>query len=278
MTNYLNTSYNWKTHEIAFNYDDLPIWSSVPGNLLLENIEYQTNKTILDIGCGTGFPLIQIAQRFGNTCDIIGIDIWKNALDKAQQKLKIRGIKNVSLLYDDVSNSLLKDNSVDIITSNLGINNFKQPSKVIKECHRILNKDGIIYLTSNLKGTFSEFYNIFKTTAIALNNTNLLKNLNSHINSRQSSNSIDTIFKSNGFKVIDTKEINYYMRYTNGSAFFNDYFIIMSFLPAWKDLITDSNDLILVFEKLEENLNKLSKIDKGLNLSIPIVLKKIKKL
>jgi len=276
MKDYLVKKYDSKTDEIAFSYDDLPMWSSVPGNLLLENIDYGTHKTIVDIGFGAGFPLIQLAHRFGNSCNIIGIELWENAIKKAEQKIKSRGLENITILNNDASNMNIDTASVDIITSNLGINNFEKPIDVIKECHRILKKNGVLYLSSNLIGTFAEFYQIFQETAFELEKTDILENLETHINNRQSNIGLNSIFESNEFEVIETKETTYQIKYADGTAFLNDYFTIMCFLPSWKELLS-TEEREYFFSKLESNLNKVSRNMGGLNLTVPIVMKKIKK-
>ena len=46
--------------------DDLPLWSAPFGLKLLETLKFKKNINVLDIGCGEGFPLIEIAARFGN--------------------------------------------------------------------------------------------------------------------------------------------------------------------------------------------------------------------
>ena len=276
MKDCLSKKHNWKTDEIAFSYDDLPMWSSVPGNFLLENIKYATHKTVVDIGFGTGFPLIQLAHRFGNSCNIIGIELWENAIKKTEQKIKARGLENIKILNNDASNINLDNSSVDIITSNLGINNFEKPKEAIKECHRILRQNGVIYLSSNLTGTFSEFYQIFKETAIELGKTNILEDVEAYIIQRQSNNGLNSIFESNGFEIIEIKETKYQIKYADGTAFLNDYFTIMCFLPSWKELLS-TNEREHFFIALESNLNKISTIMGGLNLTVPIVMKKIKK-
>ena len=100
--------------------------------------------------------------------------------------------------------------------------------------------------------------------------------LETHINNRQSNIGLNSIFESNEFKVIETKETTYQIKYADGTAFLNDYFTIMCFLPSWKELLS-TDDREYFFSKLESNLNKVSSNMGGLNLTVPIVMKKIKK-
>ncbi len=276
MKSYLEKYFDYKTSEIALTYDDLPLWSSIPGNLLLENIQYGNNKTIVDIGFGTGFPIIPLASRFGSSCKLYGIDLWESAIKQTEQKLKIRAINNVELLHANASKIPLNDKTIDIVTSNLGINNFQQPKAVISECYRILKPNGSLFLTSNLIGTFQEFYHEFEQTAVELNLDSVITGLQTHINTRTTNDNLDELFASVGFLIADTKRLTYSLKYSDGTAFLNDYFTIMCFLPAWKELIPN-HQLVEFFDILESKLNKLSLENGGLQLSVPIVMKEIKR-
>ncbi|MBU1344941.1 MAG: hypothetical protein KKE44_14360 [Proteobacteria bacterium] len=54
--------------------DDLPLWSAPFGLTLLDTLKFKKNINVLDIGCGEGFPLIEIAARFGETSRFFGLD------------------------------------------------------------------------------------------------------------------------------------------------------------------------------------------------------------
>jgi len=64
MENYLENKLDLKN--LSKMYDELPIWSAPFGLKLLEFIDYKPNITAIDLGFGTGFPLIEIAMRLGN--------------------------------------------------------------------------------------------------------------------------------------------------------------------------------------------------------------------
>lgn len=276
MTDFLNKEYNWQTDGVVNNYDDLPIWSAIPGNLLLESIEYSTNKTIIDIGFGTGFPLLILAERFGKSCKVFGVDVWDAAITKTKAKIEQRNIENVTLLQGSATAIDLKDNSADIVTSNLGINNFDEANKVVAECYRLLKPEGNVYLTTNLVGTFKEFYDAFEATLKETKNTEGLVNLKQHIDARATVDGTQQLFTQHGFKASSIIEKNYTMNYADGTAFLNDYFIVMAFLPSWKALIADSEHEI-VFSTIEKKLNQKAKQQGGLRLTVPYAVLKFTK-
>ena len=61
-------------------YDELPLWSAMFGLLLLEEVPLANVTSALDVGCGTGFPLIELAERLGTARTLHGIDPWSGGL------------------------------------------------------------------------------------------------------------------------------------------------------------------------------------------------------
>jgi ubiquinone/menaquinone biosynthesis C-methylase UbiE len=272
----LNRIFDWQSEPIVSTFDDFSVWSSLPGNLLLEHIPMALNQTIVDIGYGTGFPLVELAERFGDTCTLIGVDIWEEAIKLTARKLEARQISNVTLLSGSANHINLESLSVDIITSNLGINNFDHPVAVIKECHRLLKPDGKLILTSNLVGTFEEFYDVFEQTLGSMNDNEAMDVLKIHINHRATVNGLERMFTSEGFELVKCIEKKQTMRFASGSAFLNSYFVIMCFLPSWKTVIdVDKQEAILT--ELENRLNILAKKNGELKFTIPLVYMEIKK-
>ena len=87
MTEYLDHKFDWVNPEVNWIYDDLPQWSAMCGLVLLKHLPLRPNLRVLDLGCGDGFPTLEIAQRLGATSRVIGIDPWADAIRKAIQSL-----------------------------------------------------------------------------------------------------------------------------------------------------------------------------------------------
>jgi len=61
---YFEKNYDWNDQDLVSQYDELPLWSSYFVHLLLENIPLKSYRNDLDVGCGTGVPLIEICRCF----------------------------------------------------------------------------------------------------------------------------------------------------------------------------------------------------------------------
>ena len=139
MSNYLSYTFEDSAGFVE-TFDELPLWSASFGLLLLKHLELKSNITVLDIGSGAGFPLMELAGRLGDSCKLYGIDHWVNANTRARLKIKNYGLNNVEIIESSAENLPFGNHSVDLVVSNLGINNFENPQRVFEECARVLKK------------------------------------------------------------------------------------------------------------------------------------------
>lgn len=268
MTEYL--SYNFKdTQDFVETYDELPLWSAPFGLLLLKHLEYKPGLSILDIGSGAGFPLMEIAARFGKSCICYGLDIWTNANNRARKKIKNYELNNVQILEGSAEKIPFENNSIDLIVSNLGINNFENPLVVFGECSRILKANGLLALTTNLNGHWKEFYEIFEITVRQIGKEHLIGDLKNQQAHRGTVESISKLFTMNGFTVRRHFVESFEMKFLDGSAFLNHHFVKLGWLKSWTNLLIHE-DAEQIFALLEQNLNLAAGKTGGLLLTVPM--------
>jgi trans-aconitate methyltransferase len=58
-------------------FDETSFWCARFGTLLLDQLELGRGLEVLDLGCGTGFPTIELAQMLGRSSRITGLDTWR---------------------------------------------------------------------------------------------------------------------------------------------------------------------------------------------------------
>jgi demethylmenaquinone methyltransferase/2-methoxy-6-polyprenyl-1,4-benzoquinol methylase len=128
----------------ADSYDTIVYWTtfgkdSVWKNKILD--ELSTEKTILDLACGTGILTRQIAQKVPQA-KIIGVDITKSYLEKAKEKLNLN--QNISFVNQDAE-KLNLGRKFDCITASY-LPKYCKPDILIKTCLEHLNVGGKIIL------------------------------------------------------------------------------------------------------------------------------------
>jgi ubiquinone/menaquinone biosynthesis C-methylase UbiE len=224
---------------------------------------------VLDIGSGTGFPLLELAQRLGSTNMVYGIDPWETAISRAKLKARIWNIPNVDIIQGDAAVMPFPDGQFDLIVSNLGINNFNNAEAVLAECWRASKPSVKIVLTTNLKGHMKEFYDVFESTLLDFGDKKAVIALKQHIDKRATIEGIAALFEKTGFRLSKVYEEATVMRFVDGNALLRHYFIKLGFLDGWKSVV-DSGEHEPVFARLETNLNNLAKARGELTLTIPM--------
>lgn len=118
-------------------HDELPLWSAPFGLALLDQVPLGPRLTYLDAGAGTGFLTLELAQRCGPEARVIAVDPWPAAMARLREKVRRLGLGNVTLLEQDLASVDLPPGSVDVIVSNLGLNNFADPAAALAACARV---------------------------------------------------------------------------------------------------------------------------------------------
>lgn len=251
-------------------FDEAPLWSSLFGEWLLEHLPMNPVSNIVDIGSGAGFPLLELASRFGPDVKCYGVDAWSNANARARMKAERYNLKNVEIIESNASNLPFGDNEIELMVSNLGMNNFSDKESVFLECHRVLKIGSKLALTTNMNGHWSEFYQVFAKVLEQFELIDSLKAMREQEAKRGNVQSISNVFKTAGFEVIKAMDKNVSMRFSNGTAFLNHPFILKGWMESWVNLV-DVEKRESVFKELEIQLNHQAMQDGELKLSVPML-------
>jgi arsenite methyltransferase len=195
---FLDFEASFSSPDFVRTYDELPLWSAMFGLLLLDEVPLSNVGAALDVGCGTGFPLIELAERLGRSTAVHGIDPWKEALSRAADKISCHGIQNVTLHEGSAAAMPFPEATFDLIVSNLGVNNFDDRVGAIRECRRVARANATLALTTNLQGHMQELYAEFETVLRQRNDEASLARLTSHIGHRATVTGVRELLETAG--------------------------------------------------------------------------------
>jgi len=117
-------------------------------------LPFLKNKmAILDCGCGPGVLTCDIAERIPNG-QVLGIDLEKPQIEIAEGEAKKRKLKNVTFRQANVYDLENMEITFDAVFSHALLEHLNEPSKAIKQFHRILKPGGILAVCSPDWGGF----------------------------------------------------------------------------------------------------------------------------
>lgn len=135
--------------QASHSYDISARLQRYSGKQLMPWLPDQKDLQVVDLGCGTGFFTEILADHYHH---VLGVDISQQMLLFSKQKRN----SNINWLVADAYNLPLKDNSVDLIYSNLMIQWCLPFSSVIDEILRVLKPGGAFIFSTLVDGTLYE--------------------------------------------------------------------------------------------------------------------------
>ena len=109
------------------------------------------NKTLIDIGTGSGYVAIEMAKLGMN---VIACDLSRESLINAAEYKKQFKLRNLKLIECKAENISLKDNSVDYIVSIAVLEHIPDDYKAINEWKRILKPGGKMMIAAPISYRF----------------------------------------------------------------------------------------------------------------------------
>lgn len=108
----------------------------------IDALGLRAGSVVLDIGCGAGQTLLQLAERVGAHGRVIGVDIAPRILEIARRRT--RSLGNVRLIQADAQSLDLPAGSADAVFSRFGVMAFDDPAAAFATFHRLLAPSGTL--------------------------------------------------------------------------------------------------------------------------------------
>lgn len=268
MTDYLDRQIG--LDEIADVFGEVTVWASRFGALLLDQLPLAPDATVLDLGCATGFPLFELAHVLGPRCRVAGADVWVTALEAAEQKRRIYRLPNVALAGADGAALPFRGGCFGMIVSNLGVNNFADPDRVLAECVRVLRPGGTLALTTNVAGHMREVYDVLRAVAADAGDDGAVERLAADEARRGTEESVTDWIERSGLRVRRTVRSAFTLRYASGGALLRHWLTRIGFLPAWRAALGPERERELLAEA-ERRLDALAARDGDLRATVPML-------
>jgi phosphatidylethanolamine/phosphatidyl-N-methylethanolamine N-methyltransferase len=119
-----------------------------PGRLVaMERMGIRPGDRVLEVGVGTGIN----TSLYPTNCHVTGIDLSSSMLEKARERVKREGLRNVRLLEMDAGALTFADDSFDIVYAPYLVSVVPDPVKVAREMRRVCRPGGKIIVLNHFR-------------------------------------------------------------------------------------------------------------------------------
>lgn len=113
--------------------------------MLIDVLELQPGQHALDVGCGVGDDVIEMAQRVGPTGRAVGIDHADAMLDEARKQTDGLNLR-VEFVKTDLYNLPFEDGVFDVVRSDRVFQHLTDPDAALAEIVRVTKPSGLVSL------------------------------------------------------------------------------------------------------------------------------------
>lgn len=98
----------------------------------VDALALEPGATVVEMGCGTGANLPLLRERVGPTGTVVGIDLTRRMLDRAQRRVVAAGWENVHLCQADATRPPVSG-PVDAVLGTFVVGMFADPAAAVAE-------------------------------------------------------------------------------------------------------------------------------------------------
>ncbi len=129
-------------------YDFIFDWIFAPGRAAaVRQLDLQRSDSVLEVGIGTGLNL----PLYPPTCQLTGIDLSQEMLDKAVERVQGLAMPNVTLKVMDATSMDFGDNEFDKALATYTISAVPDPVAVLREMCRVVKPGGTIVILNHFR-------------------------------------------------------------------------------------------------------------------------------
>jgi phosphatidylethanolamine/phosphatidyl-N-methylethanolamine N-methyltransferase len=119
-----------------------------PGRIVaMDRMGIRAGDRVLEVGVGTGIN----TSLYPTTCQVTGIDLSTSMLEKARERVKREGLRNVRLMEMDAGALTFGDDSFDIVYAPYLVSVVPDPVKVVREMRRVCKPGGKIIVLNHFR-------------------------------------------------------------------------------------------------------------------------------
>jgi phosphatidylethanolamine/phosphatidyl-N-methylethanolamine N-methyltransferase len=117
--------------------------------MVIRSLAIEPGARVLELGVGTGLSL----DAYPTHCNITGIDLAPDMLERAQDKVNRNGWRHITLEQGDALNLKFADDSFDYVMAFHVVSVVPDPVRMMAEARRVCRPGGVITIINHFRST-----------------------------------------------------------------------------------------------------------------------------
>jgi len=218
----------------------LPAYAARFALLLARAIDRRPNARVIEIGCATGAFTLELARRFVPDGHLTALDASPAFIAEARARIEAEAASHLQIAlaaHPELPASIpLPDRSADLVVSNLAVATAADPRAAVKEAARLLVPGGQLALSAPLRGTWSEFLDLFRDVLRENGKLESLGAVDRYVAALPDGETLARWLAEAGLKKIEVTTARWEILFRSAREFFFAPLIELGPLAQWKRL------------------------------------------
>ena len=145
---------NSQPHESALYYEFSHLYDVFFGRVffprivrVIRSLGIEPGARVLELGVGTGLSL----EAYPQHCQVTGIDLAPEMLERAQDRVNRNGWRHVTLQQGDAQNLAFADDAFDYVTAFHVVSVVPDPQRMMAEAERVCRPGGLLTIINHFR-------------------------------------------------------------------------------------------------------------------------------
>ncbi|HEY3357146.1 MAG TPA: class I SAM-dependent methyltransferase [Polyangia bacterium] len=247
-----------RVDKLAQVYDEeiLPLWSMRFGRMLLRHVEAPPKAMVLDVGCGTGYPALDVLRKLDDQSRIIAIDCASEMLNVARKKAADLAGRRIFFRTETVKSRLSFTADVyDVVMANDSLWELDDPPASVADFARVAKPGGLVLVTLPMRGSWGEFYDIYREVLTKHDHHDILRKLEEEEQRYPEPEDAVRWLEQAGLTDIGIETEQFELLFRSSREFFFAPVVEFGPLPGWKEVAGKGEVMQEIFWHIKEAID-----------------------
>lgn len=218
---------------LAYDAGFVPRYAERFGRRLLDALALGPRANVLDLGCRTGYPAVDLLER-SDDARVMAIDPDPQYLELARARAGAALGKRIFFKQDRPTALRFGAEVFTHVVGNLVDRMGVERTALLAECARVLAPGGQVVLTLPLRGSFAEVVDLLREVALGRDLPGLSERVERYAARMPTDEDLRVELEAQGFEAVLVESWEFALEHPSSEALLGDPAVLVAALPDWR--------------------------------------------